>query len=121
MISRIQLATVVFVLLILLSCGPKKDNFGAIEDDCQKIDIALIGSFQTSHLEGTMTFSGGLNGSVEIAGLDYNDMTCTYIISDCSSQKMSMNCEGAPNETELEILSRDSIRVGLSIYTRVGT
>lgn len=82
------------------------------------ITEALSGSFQTNHMEGTMTWSGGLSGTVEISGLDYNDMTCTYTIPDCTTGVIQMNCNGAGYNTNLIVFSKDSMQLGPTAYSR---
>jgi len=108
------------LVICVAACGGKKDKgLGDVSDMCQLIDETLIGTFAVGYQEGIWVFSGGLNGSVDISGKDYNDITCNYIISDCSNNKISMNCNGAPYETDLVVYNRDSIKVGVTTYTRV--
>lgn len=115
-----KIVFVISVLFLFASCAQKKEQtYGEVSDRCTLIDQTLIGIFSNPYQEGTMTFTGGLNGSVDIAGQDYNDIVCTYIITDCESNKMSMNCNGAPYESDLFVYTRDSIMVGMTTYTRV--
>lgn len=108
-------------LMIIVSCGNKKEYQAQSEvlDKCELIDKTLVGVFSNDLQEGTMTWSGGLNGSVDIAGPDYNDIVCTYIISDCESNQINMNCNGAPYDSELIVYNRDSMKLGMIVYTRV--
>ena len=79
----------------------------------------LKGPFAVDHMEGTMNFSGGMSGTIEISGLDYNDMTCTYTIKDCASGTADMNCDGAPYQNTLVMISQDKVKIGESTYNRV--
>jgi len=104
----------------MASCDSKEKTSKALpEDPCLRIDQTLIGSFRNPIMEGTMTFSGGVKGSVDISGNDYNDITCTYTIDDCTGTKMNMLCDGSAYMAEFEIFNRDSIRVDAMIYSRV--
>ena len=69
-------------------------------DPCSLHNQALNGAFSTKYMEGTMTWSGGTEGRVEISGVDYNDITCMYIIPDCAGEIISMNCDGGVYDTE---------------------
>ncbi len=119
--KNMRIGFIIFLSLwICLGCGGKKvKEENKVIDQCQLIDETLVGSFAASHMEGTMTFSGGLNGNIEIAGSDYNDISCTYTIADCYNEKMSMNCNGAPFESDLIVYNRDSMKIGLTVYKRV--
>lgn len=86
---------------------------------CALITQALNGVFETSYQRGTMTWSGGKEGQVEIAGIDYNDVTCTYTIPDCGSDVINMLCNQAAYNTTIEVYSVDSIKLGTTAYTRV--
>lgn len=88
-------------------------------DPCTIYANTLNGVFATKYMEGTMTWSGGIHGSVEITGVDYNDMTCTYAVPDCSIAQISMNCSGAGYDTELIVYSVDSFKLGPTAYYRV--
>ena len=66
-----------------------------------------------------MNWTGGVSGSVDISGLDYNDVVCTYVVPDCTQQVIKMNCSGAGYDTELIIYSQDSFKLGPTFYARV--
>jgi len=66
-----------------------------------------------------MTWTGGLEGSVEIAGQDYNEMTCTYKIPDCAQTTINMICNQSGYNTNLIIYTQDSMMLGTTVYTRV--
>jgi len=119
-----------FILLIsiaaVISCGQPSGKSGVAgevssnyEDYCASFTTALNGVFSTPHARGTMTWIGGLQGSVEIGGADYNDMTCTYVIEDCENGIIKMNCDGAGYDTEISLFTPDSIKLGPTTYTRV--
>lgn len=104
----------------MMACNSKKNDPQALpEDPCLRIDQTLIGVFRSPIQEGTMTFSGGVKGTVDISGRDYNDITCSYTIEDCTGKKMSMLCDGSAYDAEFEIFNRDSIRVDAMRYGRV--
>ncbi len=103
-----------------MACDSKKNDTKALpEDPCMRIDQTLIGTFKSPIMEGTMTFSGGVKGTVDISGNDYNDITCSYTIDDCAGTKISMLCDGSAYQAEFEIYNRDSIRVDAMRYGRV--
>jgi len=102
---------------MLLACKPKRSN-SLPSDPCLRIEQTLIGNFNTALMEGSMNFSGGLSGSVDISGRDYNDITCTYRITDCARDTLNMNCNGALYNAGFQILSRDTIRIDHLTYIR---
>lgn len=108
------------ISLCITACDSKQKVANALpEDPCLLIDQTLIGTFRSPIMDGTMTFSGGVKGTVDISGNDYNDITCSYNIDDCSGKNMSMLCDGSSYTAEFEIYSRDSIRVDALRYSRV--
>jgi len=114
----IRIITCFVISCFLLACNPKGPN-GLPSDPCLRIEQTLIGSFKTASVEGEMNFSGGLSGSVDISGLEYNEMTCTYRVLDCSSDTLSMLCNGAAYNARLDIITRDSIKIDMLTYIRV--
>lgn len=90
----------------------------AAVDPCELYQY-LKGPFAVDHMEGTMNFSGGMSGSIEISGLDYNDMTCTYTIKNCTLGTADMNCDGAPYQSAIVMISQDKVKIGESTYNRV--
>ncbi|MFT4565555.1 MAG: hypothetical protein ACI9FN_000508 [Saprospiraceae bacterium] len=108
------------IVATTISCNTKTNDSKTLPDDpCLRIDQTLIGNFRSPIMEGTMTFSGGVKGTVDISGNDYNDITCSYTIEDCMGTKMSMLCDGSAYQAEFEIYNRDSIRVDAMSYGRV--
>jgi len=118
-------------MICIVLCGCEKKR-GAItteaasdastaseEDYCASFDIALNGVFKTAYQEGTMTWKGGRKGSVEIAGVDFNEMTCTYNVPICGDAKIDMICNQAAYTTDILLFTPDSIMLGQTIYTRV--
>ena len=95
------------------------DNPSTEEEFCKSFDIALNGTFKNDFQEGTMTWSGGREGTVEIAGVDYNEMTCTYKVPVCADGEIHMLCNGAAYNTAISLFTADSIMLGTTIYTRV--
>jgi len=87
-------------------------------DPCDRYNL-ITGAFSTFGMEGTMTFSGGIDGRIDIRGLDYNDMTCTYQILNCETGQADMNCDGAGINRVLKVISADSIQVSQIVYVRV--
>lgn len=95
------------------------DNPATEEEFCKSFDIALNGAFKNDFQEGTMTWKGGREGTVEIAGVDYNEMTCTYTVPVCADGMISMMCNGAAYNTAVTLYTADSMMLGNTIYTRV--
>lgn len=80
----------------------------------------IEGAYATSHMEGTFTFvKNGLAGTIEILGRDFNDMTCTYEITDCEAGVANMTCDGAPYQSKIIVISPDSVQIGNSVYVKV--
>lgn len=109
---------------LILACNPNHSNnttskLSDSSDPCSKYAETLNGAFAVSYMEGAMVWNGGLAGSVDIAGNDYNDMTCTYTVSDCIEGTVSMRCNTSLYDTRLIIYSRDSMLLGENVYTRV--
>lgn len=118
---KIPIFMILLPSLILLSC--KSENQGLFkkmsDDPCQRYEL-LVGSFVKRGAEGTMTFSGGLDGTLEVTGEDYNDINCTYKIIDCNTGTTEYICAGSMSyQNRLIILSPDSIQIGQSYYTRL--
>jgi hypothetical protein len=66
-----------------------------------------------------MIFSGGMKGTIDIVGVDYNEMDCTYSILDCTTGQADMVCEGAPHKDIILMIAKDTVQIGQSTYTRV--
>lgn len=115
------------ILFSLTACNSKNSastdsRTDAIEESsgpCAKYEQALSGIFSSKYMEGTMSWSGGISGTLEISGVDYNDMTCTYAVNDCIHGVINMNCNGGAYDTELIVYSADSIKLGPTAYFRV--
>ena len=100
---------------MFLSCGGSKKY----SHPCDVYGDALNGTFSMGGLTGTMTFEGGLRGFVEAEGVDYNDMSCGYVILDCNTGTASMDCSGVMHETTIRAISADSVEISGNIYIRV--
>lgn len=111
--------TIYIIIISSFLFGCKDINVKNSEPDPCDLYQYLKGPFSVSHMEGTMTFSGGMKGNIEIEGLDYNDMTCTYNILDCTTGTADMNCDGAPYQTTLIMISKDEVKIGETNYLRV--
>lgn len=112
----IRMSIVFLAVLFLSSC----DNLTSKKstDPCDLYQY-LNGPFETDYLEGVMKFSGGMSGTIEIVGVDYNDMDCTYTVTDCMTGQANMVCDGAAHQNTLRMISRDTVLIGESTYTRV--
>lgn len=88
-------------------------------DYCASINTALNGVFRNPAQEGTMTWTGGTTGSVEIKGVDYNEMTCTYTVPNCEEGMVSMICNTSMYDTYLQLYTADSMLLGTTTYVRV--
>ena len=89
------------------------------ETYCNSFNTALNGVFHDPTTEGTFTWKGGVAGTVEIAGAGYNDITCTYTVTDCEEGSVSMNCDGGGYDTQILLYTPDSIMVGQTVFVRV--
>ena len=111
----------IFVML-LFSCkpatkGPSSTSFESIVGNnapsalatidqtkfCESFDITLNGVFSDGFSEGTMTWKGGREGTVEIMGVDYNEMICSYKITNCSLGQISMICNQSAYDTTMDL------------------
>jgi len=101
------------------SIASSKSSSGDSKASCDMINKVLNGVFKNNYQEGTMTWLGGAEGRIEIAGLDYNDVTCTYVIPDCGDEVIKMICNQAAYNTTIKIFSPDSIKLGDTVYSRV--
>ena len=106
-----------FACLACFGCNGK--NLFKNETPCERFDRILNGPFVSEFREGTMTFTGGLTGTMEAVGVDYNDMVCNYTITDCNTGLATLNCQGAPHEVNYVILSDDSIKIDNDLYVRL--
>ncbi len=88
-------------------------------DYCASINLALNGVFANPNQEGTMTWTGGTSGSVEIKGVDYNEMTCTYTVPNCEDGMISMICNTSMYDTYVQLYTPDSMLLGTTTYVRV--
>ena len=124
--SHLSLSIAISLILCLSACQPNQkaspvvDAQGNTEDDyCNSFNLALNGAFEAKFMEGTMIWQGGTEGTVEIRGVDFNEMTCSYIVPDCSVGQLSMNCDGSAYATSITLYTQDSMLLGTTIYTRV--
>lgn len=126
------------ILLLLYSCKPSTEveapsAFESIVNSdapsaleainqtkfCESFDITLNGAFWDGFSDGKMTWSGGVEGTVEISGVDYNEMTCTYKVTNCALGQISMVCNQSAYDTTMDLYTADSIKLGTTVYTRV--
>ena len=121
-----RIIIVLSFLFLFAQCKPGSDAGSAsagggssYEDYCVSFDTALNGVFEAKGMNGTMTWFGGREGTVDILGEDYNDMTCTFKITDCENGNVSMICNGGVFDTQILLFSPDSIEVNMMVYTRV--
>ena len=98
--------------LALFSCKFSKDEY------CNDY-LQLAGQYKHVVNEGVVTWTGELTGTVDFSGVDYNEMTCTYQITDCESGTILMNCEGADFPTTIIINEDQSIMLNSSIYKKL--
>ncbi len=119
---------IVSILFLLAACKPSNVVNGSsataitnttVPDYCASFDIAFNGVFSDGFSEGTMTWKGGTEGTLEISGIDYNEMTCTYKVTNCELGQISMICNQSGYDTTVDLYTADSIRLGTTIYTRV--
>lgn len=101
-------------VIICTSCKEKTPP-----DPCAKYSDDLIGTFNHIGMDAKMTFTGGMEGSFEVAGLEVSDMTCAYTILNCETGNARLLCDGnLEYETTLVVLSNDSVRVSGTLYIR---
>lgn len=104
-------------LLILTSIILFGCNFNK-KDDCSDYR-QLSGQYKHVANEGVVTWNGDLVGSVNFSGVDYNDMTCTYEITDCKTGEVIMNCNGANFNTAIEVNEDNSIMLNSNLYNKL--
>ncbi len=111
-----------YIILIcaigIISCQNKKEPQSKTNHPCDSY-LLLNGKFQHDLNQGVVTWEGGLNGTIEFAGADYNDMICTYSISDCENGTINMTCDGAPFTTQVIIQASDTIMLNSNRYVRL--
>ena len=81
--------------------------------------MQLSGQYKHVANEGVVTWTGELEGSVDFSGVDYNDMTCTYKITDCKTGEIIMNCNGANFNTAIEVNEDNSIMLNSNLYNKL--
>ena len=129
---QMRIVFLIFFVSIIYSCNQGSNNRGGgnqgasnvpgeltYDQYCASFNRALNGVFVNKDMEGTMTWSGGVKGQVDVAGPDYNDVTCTYEITDCTKGAITMICDGGGYNTSISLFSPDSIWVGQTPYTRL--
>lgn len=102
------------LLLLLISCqsGQKKLT------PCERYGL-LSGSYSNYASQGEFTFiKGGQEGTIEITGVDYNEMTCNYVIQNCENGQANMNCDGSSFDTRIVVMSADSVEINNQLYIR---
>ncbi len=109
-----------FSVTLLAACdnSTKSDASATISTDPCAVYDQLKGPFSAGHMRGSMIFSGGLSGTMEVTGVDYNEMTCTYTITDCATGTADMKCDGAPYQTTITFDGADRIKIGSIPYDR---
>ncbi len=116
---RITFSTTLLVTIFLITaCKPGEPRVNS-GDPCSKYEVWLNGIFSTDMIEGTMTFTGGLAGEMDVSGVDYNDVTCSYSVTDCTKGLVDMDCQGQVHQETILVYSADSIKIGARIYLRV--
>jgi hypothetical protein len=101
---------------LIMSCNyGKKDDRNNNCSDYQ----SLSGTYQHSVNEGKVIWSGELTGTVDFSGVDFNDMTCSYEVTDCETGAIVMNCNGANFNTTIELLENNSIMLNSSLYKKL--
>jgi hypothetical protein len=98
----------------LMNCQTAKES----KDPCDQINTLLNGEFVNPYREGRAIFKGGLEGTADIGGMDYNSMICTYVITDCETGAISMMCDNAPFNTNIIYMSKDSFELAGVLYYR---
>ncbi len=119
-------AYLIILVWIISSCQPGANKEKASDaentspsDPCALAAQTLNGTFSARYMEGTMTWKGGTSGTVEIEGVDYNDIICSYTIPDCNQTVVSMNCDGGLYNASLIIYSVDSFLLDQTGYRRI--
>jgi len=103
---------IILVFVILFGCNVAK------KDSCSEY-TQLSGKYKHAVNEGVVTWTGELTGTVDFAGVDFNEMTCTYELIDCETGALKMNCNGADFETTVEIREDNSILLNTSLYKKI--
>lgn len=111
-----------YIILIcvigILGCQNKKESKSNPNDPCASFAL-LNGQYKHDFNQGVVTWEGYLNGTIEFAGADYNDMICTYSITDCENGTINMTCDGAPFATQVIIQASDTIMLNSNRYIRL--
>lgn len=103
---------IILLSLILFGCNVVK------KDTCADY-TELSGQYKHAVNEGVVTWAGEFKGTVDFAGVDFNEMTCTYELIDCETGALKMNCNGADFETTVEIREDNSILLNSSLYKKI--
>lgn len=114
LINFTYMKTILIILFstLLIGCNYNK------KDNCSNYR-QLSGQYQHAINEGVVLWTGALTGSVEFSGVDFNDMTCTYEITDCETGTISMNCGGSNFETTVVVREDNSIMLNSSLYNKL--
>ncbi len=110
---------ILFICIIgILSCQNKKEPKLDPNDPCSSYSI-LKGKYKHDFNKGTVSWQGELTGTIEFTGEDYNDMICSYSITDCDNGSINMTCNGAPFATQIIIQAPDTILLNSNRYIRL--
>ena len=113
---------VAFFVIFCFGCkpnNPSNQNSSAAIDMCGPYHQTLNGVFSSELAEGSMTWSGGTEGKVEIEGVDYNDIICTFVIVDCNTGDISMTCNAAIYNTVITIIDQNTYELDDIPYNRI--
>ncbi len=106
------------VVMILFAACQHSANAKSSSDPCSVLAQALQETYINTTREGQLIFSGGLEGTMDASGVDYNAMTCTYKVVDCLNGKLNMRCDGSQFSVDFIMYSRDSIFFADATYLR---
>ena len=114
MIRQLLCGLLMGIIICAFACKEK-----APPDPCAVYSEDLNGTFNHIGMDAKMIFTGGREGSFEVAGLEVSDMTCAYTILNCETGNARLLCDGnLEYETSLVVISRDSVRVSGTLYVR---
>ncbi len=110
---------VCIAMMALLGCQPSSSHTQITSSDpCDRLAEALNQTYFSSTKEGFLAFKGGLKGTLDISGIDYNSMICTFTVTNCADGTLSMICDGGQFNTNFSFLSRDTVFFGDATYIR---
>ncbi len=102
--------TMLFVVLLgIFSCQGQsnreypKDRQTAVspDDNCAPYKT-LSGEYDhVINDGGSIIWNGELTGTIEFQGANFNEMVCTYTVTDCTNGGITMICDGSKFETRI--------------------